>query len=127
MSEYDEHLAVCNWLSTFYPDIIFFSSGDGLRLPLGLALKFSKLKSNSGIPDIFIAHPNDKYSGLFVELKKTGISIYQKRNPNKFTSETIENQFKTMERLETKNYFCCFAIGFDSAIEVIENYINNKV
>lgn len=126
MSEYQEHVTVCNWLSTFHPNIIFFSSGDGLKLHPKTAIDFSKLKSCRGIPDIFIPEPNKNHSGIFIEMKNIGISIYQKRDTKKFTSRTIEQQNITMKRLEKKGYFCCFAIGSDAAIDVIEKYLNNE-
>ena len=127
MSEYQEHVTVCNWLDFHYPDIVFFSSGDGLKLHPKTAIEFSKLKSDRGIPDIFISEPNNRFHGLYVEMKNINISIYQKRNPEKFTSETIEQQNITMERLEKKGYFCCFALGSDAAIDVIEKYLNNEL
>ena len=126
MSEYTEHVTVCNWLKTFYPDIIFFSSGDGLRLHPKTALDFSKLKSCRGIPDIFITEPNEKFNGLFIEMKNLGINVLKKDGIS-FTTETIEQQNITMERLEQKGYFCCFAIGANAAINIIEKYLYNRL
>lgn len=126
MSEYDEHLFVCNWLTHYHPDIIYFSSGDGLRLHPKTASDFAKLKSNRGIPDIFIPEPNLNYPGLFIEMKNIGVKIFKKDGITP-TSDTIEQQNITMERLEKKGYFCAFAIGSEAAIQVIKDYLDNKL
>ena len=123
MREEAIHIALCHWLRTSYPDIIFFSDGSGLRLPMGLAVKASKLKSCRGIPDLFICAACHGYSGLFVEIKRSRDTVY-KKNGDLRKNKHVEEQVEVMERLRKAGYAVTFGLGLDDSIEKIQEYLN---
>ena len=122
MKEESTHLAICNYIRLQYPDVIFMSDGSGLKLPMGLAIKYSKLKSGKGIPDLFIAHPVGEYHGLFIEIKRLGKKVF-KSDGYLRKDEHLQQQKDILDRLCDIGYFARFAIGFDEAKEIIDNYM----
>ena len=68
-AEYYEQVAIINYIKYKYPDIIFTIAPNGMRLPIGVAVKLKKMGYSKGTPDIMIFEPNKKYHGLFIELK----------------------------------------------------------
>ena len=121
MTEYYEHSQVCQFLKLQYPDIIFTSDLSGVRLPVGLAVKVSRLKSDRGIPDLLIFEPRNGYHGLFIEMKRTGEKLLKK--DGSFKSDHLKEQCDLHIRLRSKGYYCEFAAGFDEAKKIIENYM----
>lgn len=116
-------IQVCQYIKLQYPDAIFFSDASGIRLTIGQAVKAKKMRSGRAIPDIFIAHPNNKYHGLFLELKAD--AIYNKKGVLK--TSHLQEQEQMIERLKLKGYYACFAIGFDSTKYLIDDYFLNNL
>lgn len=125
MSEFLEHKAVCNYIRFKYPKVVFFSDLSGIKMPIGLAVKIKSLKSSRGIPDLFIAEPRGEYSGLFIELKKTGEKLFKAKS-NLPSSEHIAEQLLMIDKLKTLGYYADFAIGYEQAVKMIDNYFNLK-
>lgn len=121
MKEEQVHQAVCHYLRAQYPEAIFFSDLSGVKLPIGLAKKVSMLKSNRGIPDLFICEPRGEHHGLFIELKREGVKLWKK--DGSFTSQHISEQYHMMSDLNHKGYLACFCFGFDDAKETIDKYL----
>lgn len=115
-------LQICNYLRTEYPDIIFTSESSGVKLTMGQAVKAKQMRSSGKLPDLWILEPAQGYHGLFVELKVD--SIHNKKG--EYKTEHIRKQAETIERLNDKGYYACFAIGFDQAIKIIEGYLNKQ-
>ena len=132
MSETELQVMVADYIKLAYPDVLFHSDfGSGIRLTPGQAKK--QKRQNGGIrgwPDMFIAEPtwdknrNKDYRGLFIELKKDGTRL-KKRN-GEWASEHIAEQNEMLERLEFRGYAAHFAIGFDEAKKIIDNYLGGK-
>ena len=61
--------------------------------------------------------------GLFIELKKEGTRL--KKKNGEWASEHIAEQAEILERLEFRGYRAVFAVGFDEAKEVIDEYMTN--
>ena len=132
MSETELQVMVADYIRLAYPDVLFHSDfGSGIRLTPGQAKK--QKRQNGGIrgwPDMFIAEPtwdknsNKDYHGLFIELKKDGTRL-KKRN-GEWASEHIAEQNEMLERLEFRGYAAHFAIGFDEAKKIIDNYLGGK-
>lgn len=59
--------------------------------------------------------------GLFIELKKEGTRL--KKKNGEWASEHIAEQAEILERLEFRGYRAVFAVGFDEAKEVIDEYL----
>ena len=114
-------LQICNYLRIQYPKAIFFSEPSGLRVSIGQAMQLKKMRSFGKLPDMFVAYPNGKYHGLFMELKVEGTTIF-KKNGEMTSSEHIRAQFDTLTKLYELGYAAVFAVGFDDAKEKIDRY-----
>lgn len=132
MSETELQVMVADYIRLAYPGVLFHSDfGSGIRLTPGQAKK--QKRQNGGIrgwPDMFLAEPtwdknkNKDYHGLFIELKKDGTRL-KKRN-GEWASEHIAEQNEVLERLQFRGYAAHFAIGFDEAKKIIDNYLGGK-
>ena len=120
--EEDTHREICNYLKLAYPDVIFMSDGSGLKLPQGLAKKYSALKSGRGIPDLFIAEARGGYAGLFIEIKREGTVIFTKEG-KLYKDEHLFEQAKVLDRLKHKGYASFFAVGVRMASDIIDEYM----
>ena len=116
------HAEVCRYVRLTYPDAIFMSDGSGLKLPMGLAKKYSNLKSGRGIPDLFIAEPRGGYAGLFIEIKREETVIFTKEG-KLYKDEHLKEQAKTLDRLMHKGYASYFAVGVKMASDIIDEYM----
>ena len=126
MTEEQHHSIVNQYLRVKYPDVIFLTDASGVRMTPGLAKKFSLLKSGKGIPDIIILEPRGGYHGLMIELKKLGVTIILKDGT--FTkNKHIREQAAILDRLKHKGYMAVFAVGSNSAIEIIDEYLSYEL
>jgi hypothetical protein len=121
MSEAQEHEMICQYIRAKYPDVIFLSDASGLKMTIGQAVKWSRLKSHRGIPDIIILAPRKGYHGLMIELKKTGTKI--KKKNGEWKDDHIQEQAYVLGKLERDGYLSGFCIGYEDAIQTIDNYL----
>lgn len=132
MTEAELQIRVADYLRLRYPNVLFHSDfGSGIKLTIGQAAK--QKRQNGGRrawPDMFVAYPtlrcvdgswNHEYHGLFIELKKEGTRL-RKRNGD-WASDHIAEQAAVLERLEDAGYHAVFAVGFDEARKVIDEYL----
>ncbi len=122
MSEYKTHKAICDYIKMQYPDVIFTSDASGIRLTIGNAKKMLALKAKCKIPDLLILEPKGGFHGLILEIKKEGAKVF-KKDGTLYSNKHLEAQDKTLFNLIVKGYMADFAIGFDHAKEVIDNYM----
>ena len=127
-------LALARYIRIQYPDIIFRSDAGGIRLSKGMASKMAALNGNiRAYPDLFIAKPkirqtkdgNSFIHGLFIELKKDETKIL-KRDGGYVADKHIREQAKMLERLERLGYQAQFAVGFEQAKQIVDEYIGRK-
>lgn len=123
---------VADYLRLQYPHILFHSDyGAGIKLTPGQAIK--QKRQNGGRrawPDMFIAEPRtvivgkDKYhyAGLFIELKRDGTRIL-KKDGTLVTDAHIREQYDLLVELEQRGYKASFAVGFDQAKQIIDEYL----
>ena len=127
---------VADYLRLQYPDVIFHSDfGSGTKLTMGQAVRQKKLNGGRRAwPDMFITEPKDGlnmrtngnpniYAGLFIELKKDGTRL--KKKDGAWASEHLAEQADLLDRLEFRGYKAVFAVGFDEAKEVIDDYLKH--
>jgi hypothetical protein len=113
---------LANYLRMFYPDVIYhIDFGSGTKLTKGQAIKQAKL-NRRGYPDLFIAEPRNGYQGMFLELKKDGVRLV-KRDGVTWASEHIREQAQMLEALGERGYWTDFAVGYDNAVELIQEYL----
>lgn len=76
---------------------------------------------------MFIAYPSRGYHGLFLELKKDGVSIYCKTGPRKgklVASEQIQIEAQFLEKMNKLGYFARFGVGYDATVKIISWYMD---
>jgi hypothetical protein len=119
------HFAVADYVKLAYPDVIFISDSSGVRVSPGTAKKLKRTRSNHTHIDIYFLEPRKGKCGLFLELK--AVDIYQKKNPELFLkSDHVNDQDRTIKMLNKKHYKACFAIKFDQAKQIIDEYLNDN-
>lgn len=114
-------IAVCNYLRAQYPKVLFNSDLSGIKLTMGQAVKAKKLRSSKGFPDLVIYEPRGNYHALFLELKREGEKILNKKGDLK--TDHLKEQDEVISKLCVKGYLACFAIGFDEAKKIIDLYL----
>lgn len=118
---------VATWLKYQHPEIIFRSDfAAGIKMTKGQAVLHKSMQHSRGYPDMFIAHVNRINCGLFLELKKDRGEVYNK-NGSIRKNEHIQEQYMTIRELNKRGYAAYFACGFDEAIKIITDYLNNKI
>ena len=127
MTEADVQVQVAYYLRLQYPDVIFHSDyGSGVRLTRYQANV--QRKQNGGrraYPDMFIAKMMHGKGGLFIELKREGLKL-KKKDGTWLTSHLAE-QAEMLETLKEGGYEATFAVGFDEAKEIIDNYLGKRI
>lgn len=118
---------VATYLRTEYPGIEFHSDyAAGLKLTENQARIRKSLNSGRGWSDMFIAYPSRGYHGLFLELKKEGVSIYCKTGPRKgqlVADEQIIIEAAFLEKMNSLGYLARFSVGFDKSVALIDYYL----
>lgn len=121
---------IADYLCLQYPEVIFHSDfGSGARLTMGQAARQKRLNGGRRAwPDMFIAEPNMLPDGrgafgLFIELKREGTRL--KKKDGKWASPHIEEQADVLDRLTFRGYRAEFAVGFDEAKRIIDDYLGS--
>ncbi|WP_146082381.1 hypothetical protein [Rathayibacter sp. AY1C5] len=113
---------VCLYLKTHYPDVIFRSDfASGLKLTIGQAKLHKSLQSSRAWPDLVIYEPRGVSQGLCIELKRDGVVVF-KKNGTLRADEHLEEQAAMLAALKDRGYTARFAIGYDAAVGLIEEY-----
>ena len=125
MSEKTVHQAIVNYLKLQYPRVLFRSdTGAGMKLTIGQAKAQKAIQNGMKWPDLFIAEPRGEYHGLFIEIKDEGVSLF-KKDGGAFASEHLKDQYKCLGALNSKGYMALFAVGFDEAKQIIDEYLTH--
>jgi len=122
---------VALYLRNEYPNVIFHSDfGSGAKLTPRQAMR--QKRQNGGRrawPDIFIAEPDREVgeiyvAGLFIELKKGGSRL--KRKDGTWATPHIAEQAKLLDELACRGYRAEFAVGFNEAKKIIDEYLGRS-
>ena len=126
MKESELQVMVADYLCLHYPKVIFHSDfGSGIKLSFYQAsLQKRQNGGRRAWPDMFIAHPNKKYAGLFLELKRDGVRL--KKRDGGYSSPHLSEQAKVLTRLNHEGYLAKFAVGFNEAKRIIDAYLEIK-
>ena len=124
-SEYDLQKSVCQYLRLQYPELIFTSDLSGIRMPIGLAVKTSKLRSSKSIPDLLIFEARKGYHGLFIELKRPGVKFFKKDGITPATEHYAE-QWEMINQLLSKGYLATHCNTFEGAKAIIDSYLSTN-
>ena len=113
MTEYELQKAICKYLDL--KGVLYCASMGGQYQPhFSQRIKAKKSGYKKGFPDLFIYEPVGEFHGLAIELKV---------GKNRATKD----QLKWQKELNDRGYRAEVCNGLDEAIDVIDNYLNNKV
>lgn len=128
MAKKEEQLSksVSRYLKLQYPDVVFTCDSSGIRLTIGQATALKAQRSTHKIPDMIILKPNAEYHGLILELKSEDSSPYLK-DGSLSKGQHIQEQNQTLTALLNIGYYAVFAVGFDNAKKIIDDYFNDKL
>jgi len=121
--EYNLQTQITQYLELQYPNVLFISDTIAfLKLTIPQQVRNKKIqKRGFKCPDLLILEPNNKYTGLFIELKAK--DIYKKNSNELLKNEHVEEQARYIDILNKKGYFATFGIGFESCKKIIDNYM----
>ena len=135
MKEEILHKQITDYIKFQYPKVIFTTDMSGIKLPTGLAVKSSKLRSSRGIPDILIFQTAGKlvietikyknqvvfqFAGLFLEVKSKTPFL---KNGELSKNKHIQEQNEIHKRLRRQGYYTVFVWSFAQAKIIIDDYL----
>lgn len=137
MTEAELQANVALFLRMQYPKVLFHSDfGSGTYLKPWQA-KAQRIQNGGrrAWPDMFIAEPQEiprpglrpvaRYNGLFLEFKKEGTKLKRMKD-GQWTNDHIKEQAWVLEQLRKKGYKAEFAVGYQEAINIIEDYLGGR-
>ena len=117
-----EHKQICQWLAIQYPNLLWWHTpNESKKTPFERFL-FSVMGGKKGVSDFIIIEPRGMYSGLAIELKAKGTKVFKKNGECYYPEQHI-----FLKKMQEKGFFATFAIGFDSAKNIIENYLKKDI
>jgi hypothetical protein len=119
--EYQLCKAIAFYLKMQYPKVIFHWDLEGSNLSIAQAGKMKSLQGDRGFPDLVIYEKRGGFGALALEIKAEGVKLY-KRNGEP-TTDHIREQRDCLLQLHLRGYQTGFAIGFDNARQVIDEYM----
>lgn len=105
---------IVNYLKFQYPGILYCASAGGMFTSMKQAIKMKMTGYVKGFPDLQICEPNEKYHGLFIEVK-TEKGVVSKE------------QKEWIKQLNKRGYYATYVKGSDEAIKVIDAYFSNAI
>lgn len=115
---------IFSWLTDKYPDVLAISESSGVRVSKGLAMKLKRMRSKHTHCDIYVLRPSNGFHGLVIELKAKNI---YKKDGTLFKDEHLEDQQRTIDKLNKEGYYATFAVGYAEAKTIIDDYLNNRL
>ena len=120
--EESEQVAVFEWAELAraeFPELEYLNASlNGVRLPIGLAVKAKRLGMRKGHPDLNLPVPRHGYHGLYIEMKPI---TRGKKEPKKPRLEKDQRRWRDF--LIIQGYCCLKCHGKDEAINIITNYL----
>lgn len=108
--EHDLQVACVQWFRMQYPRLMIFAVPNGGERNIKTASRLKNEGVLSGVADLCILVPNDKFHGLFIEMK------YGK---NKQSQSQIDFQ----KYAESHGYAYCLCYDFESFICIVNSYL----
>lgn len=118
-TEKQEQKNLCDYVRLKYPDAVFKSDLSGVNLSRAQRSEH-KLSSSPGWPDFIIVNPSAPFSGLAIELKRTGEKLTNKQGSLK--TKHLKRQLLMLEKLKSFGWATSFAIGSERAIKIVDAY-----
>lgn len=106
-------VAAVSFIRNFYPEIILFAVPNGANTTEVNRFQLIREGLLSGVPDIFVAHSNEKSPGLFLEFKKPGGRLSDK-------------QKVVIDRLKKAGYRVEVVYDTMEAVNIVLDHVNEK-
>jgi len=119
--EYQLYKDVAAYLRLQYPKVMYHFDLTGVNLSRAQAGMTKAIQCSSGYPDLFIAEPRKGSHGLYLELKAEGTRLF-KRNLD-FATVHLAQQSRVLYDLRQRGYDAWFAVGFEEAKRLIDEYL----
>lgn len=121
-SEEQEQAALCAWLKDKYPNVLYTVDLGGIRLSQNQK-RIMSTRSRKGHPDLmFQEWFLDKYCGLAIEFKKTGVVVENKDGTLR-KNKHLESQLSYLIALKERFHIAGFVCGIENAKAVISAYL----
>lgn len=119
------HLAkqIAQYLTALPSKPIFHMDLSGINLGVVRGSLMKAIQGDSGFPDLFIAEPRGQYHGLFIELKAKNI---YKKDGTLLSNEHNHKQSLFLSKLQSKGYYACFGLKYESTKKIIDEYLAIK-
>lgn len=118
--EYELSKQVATYLRLQYPNVLFHYDLAGLNLSRTQAGMMKSIQGERGYPDLFVAHPKNGWSGLFIELKT---ETPLKKNGDIKTNDHLKEQLNFHSKLTRVGYKAGFGVGFSECKQIIDDYL----
>lgn len=116
-TEKDLQMACIAWLKVAYPKVYTITSSlQGNINSVGMSMEANNLGYMKGCPDLFLPLPNNKFHGLFIELK----------NGTKGTNVS-DNQKEWIQDMNELGYFAIVIRSISDFKELIDSYTSNNI
>lgn len=102
---------VVQFIKVFYPKTLMFSIPNGAHTSAKNRLRLSKEGLLPGVPDLCILEKRKGFHGLFIEFKTD-------------EGKLSEEQQKVIAQLGANGFLCFVARHHETAIKLIEDYLN---
>ncbi len=113
--EHEIQVAIFTWAKNNiakYPELaLLHASLEGVRLPIGLAVKMKKAGMRAGFPDIILDVARGGYHGFRLELKAPG-------------GKLSKTQKLVHQALINEGYCVVTAYGFKDAVAALQSYLS---
>jgi hypothetical protein len=122
LSEDQEQAILCKWLKHNYPDVLFTVDLGGIRLNMGQR-RIMQSRARRGHPDLMVQEWFlDKFCGLAIEFKKTGVKV-SKKDGTLRKDQHLEEQLQYLVALRNRYWLAGFVCGVENAKAVIKAYL----
>ena len=112
-TEHTEQVQFVTAVRQFFPHVLVFSIPNG---GFRMAKEASRLKAEGvlpGVPDLFIPEARGRSHGLFIEMKRLGL-----------TKSSLSSAQKSVhDQLRARGYAVAVCYGFEDAFETFKKYI----
>lgn len=133
MSETDLYEQIAQYMNLRHAGVLYHFDLSGLWTPSHKLRNLYGRLNKRAWPDMFIAKGGLKHlpamyadeiqRGLFIELKKDGVALYKADGVTLRANSHHAEQNAVLEALRASGYKAEFAVGFDAAIKLIDDYL----
>ena len=122
-TEHQEQVEVVKYLRR--NKILHYAVPNGANKSRTAQRQFSAEGLMAGVPDLCIPVSNKYYHGLYIEMKRRVKTLKSGKKSVSHTKVSPEQE-KWLTELNEHGYYAVVCYGADEAIEVIEEYMENR-